>query len=72
MADLVTRLREAAQWQFKTEPALYGEAADCIGQQKKRNEELEAALILITQTAPFGEPQEIARKVLREKKNASA
>ena len=28
--DLVARLREAAQWQFKTEPALYGEAADRI------------------------------------------
>jgi len=28
--DLVKRLREAAQWQFKTEPTLYGEAADRI------------------------------------------
>ena len=28
--DLVARLREAAQWQFKTEPTLYGEAADRI------------------------------------------
>jgi hypothetical protein len=30
MDDLVKRLREAAQWQFKTEPTLYGEAADRI------------------------------------------
>ena len=33
MDDLVTRLREAAHWQFKTEPALYGEAADRIEEQ---------------------------------------
>lgn len=35
--DLVARLREATQWQFKTESTLYGEAADRI-------ETLEAAL----------------------------
>lgn len=34
----------------------------------KRVEELEGALILITQTAPFGRPQEIAREVLRLKR----
>jgi hypothetical protein len=39
---------------------------------EKRVEELEAALILITQTAPFGEPQEIARKVLRRTNNGTA
>jgi len=31
--DLVKRLREAAQWQFKTEPTLYSEAAARIEEQ---------------------------------------
>ena len=39
---------------------------------KSRIEQLEAALRKITQTAPFGEPQEIARAALVEKKDASA
>jgi hypothetical protein len=42
---------------------IFDEAADRI-------EQLEAALRKITQTAPFGEPQEIARAALGEKKDA--
>ena len=37
--------------------------------QTQRIEQLEAALRKITQTAPFGEPQEIARAALGEKKD---
>jgi len=33
----------------------------------RRLEELEAAMLQITQTPPFGSPQEIARKALRGK-----
>ena len=33
----------------------------------KRVEELEAAMLQITQTPPFGSPQDIARKALRGK-----
>ena len=36
---------------------------------KSRIDQLEAALRKITQTAPFGEPQEIARAALGEKKD---
>jgi hypothetical protein len=36
---------------------------------KDRIDELEAALLEITKTAPFGHPQEIARAALGEKKD---
>jgi len=36
---------------------------------RDRIEELEAALLEITKTAPFGHPQEIARAALGEKKD---
>jgi len=38
-------------------------------ESEDRIKELEAALREITQTAPFGEPQEIARAALGEKKD---
>jgi len=60
MDDLVKRLRDLVN-DDDTE-MLAWEAADRI-------EKLEAALREITQTAPFGEPQEIARAALGEKKD---
>jgi hypothetical protein len=38
-------------------------------ESEDRIRELETALLKITQTAPFGEPQEIARAALGEKKD---
>jgi hypothetical protein len=64
MDDLVKRLREAAQWQFKTEPTLYGEAADRIEEQGiiiEWMEHLEPRLVEI-----------ILAAVEAEKKDASA
>ena len=72
--DLVKRLREAAQWQFKTEPTLYGEAADRIEAQDKRNKELEAALRFYAEYQPAFSHQDfraVARAALGEKKDVA-
>jgi len=58
--DLVNRLRDLVN-DDDTE-MLAWQAADRI-------EQLEAALIAIIITAPFGKPQEIARAALGEKKD---
>jgi len=63
--DLVKRLREGAQWQFKTEPTLYGEAADRI-------EQLETALRQIAETPDHYTAHMVrthARVALGEKKD---
>ena len=63
MDDLVTRLREAAQWQFKTEPALYGEAADCIEEQGiiiEWMEHLEPRLVEMIRAAVEAEKKDAA------------
>lgn len=60
--DLVKQLRAAGRAFIDNQYSLYTRAADRI-------EQLEAALLEITKTAPFGHPQEIARAALGEKKD---
>lgn len=59
--DLVKRLEEEAD-------CYRGKTQACLLDAKDRIEKLEAALIAIIITAPFGKPQEIARTALGEKK----
>jgi hypothetical protein len=62
--DLVTRLREYADYR-----ATADDLSRCLFSAADRIEQLEAALIAIIITAPFGKPQEIARAALGEKKD---
>jgi hypothetical protein len=51
-------------WYFEIEPEESGRLADDIRKVLARADKMEAALRKITKTAPFGEPQEIARTAL--------
>jgi hypothetical protein len=77
--DLVKRLRDFEQWmrdpdsqKFTLSSDLFDQAADRINELWARKEVLEEALKKITKTAPFGEPQEIARAALEGKDEGSS
>jgi hypothetical protein len=55
---------------YLTEEVRVVPAAIRMIEAANRIDELETALREITQTAPFGRPQEIARAALEEKKDA--